>query len=124
MRGVGEVIEQRVKVGVEIRERAERREGLGHPHPPPFALEPAKLTCRVTRSEGEPRRVAESQAKPRRYGSFRRVHAELTSEARVGAADRLPRFEQGTGSVEECGANHFFQCSAAMPTIQPNRRLR
>jgi hypothetical protein len=62
----------------------------------------------VSRPKCEPRRIAESPAKSSRDCIFRRVYAELASEARVGAAHRLERFEQRPGSIEECGANHFM----------------
>src|SRR5260370_3553815 len=108
MHRVGEIIEQRSKVGLEIRKRAELRERLGNPHPPPFALEPSELVRRMSGPEREPRRITESPAKSRRDRIFRRVHAELASKASVGATHPFDRLQHGARSLQKCSPNPFI----------------
>ena len=98
---IGEIRKKRVEVGVEIREFAERREGLAHAIAPPMPLEAPQLVGPQPKSEGEPGSRTESAAKTGGDGVLWGVEPELPRESRVGASDRLARLEQRAGGVEK-----------------------
>src|ERR1700676_3972180 len=59
IRRVGEEGEQRVEVGLELREMTDIRERCSHQLTPPFAFQSAQLCGLVAWTEGESRRSAE-----------------------------------------------------------------
>src|SRR5208283_4977744 len=126
MIGIGEVGEQGVKVSVEVRESAERRERLADTLQPPFPLEAPKLTIAKTEPEGQAGRRTEGTAKTGGDGILGGIEAEPPRQAGISTPDRLARLEQRAGGVEEYGADQRMRNLKGYRSsfLTASRRLR
>ena len=106
IRRVGEEGEQRVEVGLELREMTDIRERCSHQLPPPFAFQPAQLCGLVAWTEGESRRSAERAPEGIDHEALVGLDSEAPRDSRIAQPGRLAGMKERTGRVKKCRSQH------------------